>query len=484
MLPVLLFQQHNDILETWQNRIRYLLVDEYQDTNLCQYELVKQLVGIRQAFTVVGDDDQSIYAWRGARPENLAKLQQDFPRIELVKLEQNYRSTGYILQAANQLISNNPHIFEKKLWSALGHGDQIKIMACKNAEHEAEKVISELLHHKFSKATQHGDYAILYRGNYQAKLFEIALRQNNIPYFLSGGTSFFSRAEIKDTMAYLRLITNPTDDAAFLRIVNTPRREIGSSTLEKLGLYATERDVSLLQACDEFGLAQTLKPKALEKLQEFSQWIQRFHRQAEHEHPSKITEQVLKDLDYEYWLRQKSSSDDVAERRWNNISELTKWFDNLYKKDPENNNLESIISHIMLQDMLERQEDDKDNNQVMLMTLHSAKGLEFPHVFLVGMEEELLPHRTSIEEDNIEEERRLAYVGITRARKTLTISYAEKRKRYGEIVRCEPSRFLNELPEEAIDWLAKNPERSKEEKKQRGSAHLANMRAMLGNKEL
>ena len=481
LLPVQLFQQHPEILEQWQNRIRHLLVDEYQDTNLSQYQLVKQLVGVRQGLTVVGDDDQSIYAWRGARPENLKQLKEDFPRLKLIKLEQNYRSTGRILKAANQLISHNPHVFEKRLWSDLGPGDPIRIMHCRNEEHEAEKVVSEIIHHHFTKGTRYGDYAILYRGNYQARLFETMLRQQNIPYFLSGGTSFFSRTEVKDVMAYLRLLSNPDDDAAFLRIINTPRREIGPGTLEKLGSYATRRQIPLFSACDELGLEQALPSRSLERIREFSRQIAYFRQRAETGHPVETVRELLKELDYEEWIYEKSASDKTAERRWENVNDLVTWLDRLYKGEHVGESLAEMVAHLNLQDILDGQDEDGGGDQVHLMTLHSAKGLEFPNVFLVGMEEELLPHRASIEEDNIEEERRLAYVGITRARRVLTISYASKRKQYGEMIACEPSRFLQELPEEDLNWEGRDNERSAEEKKERGNAHLANMRSMLGD---
>ncbi len=481
LLPVQLLRQHPEALERWQHRIRHMLVDEYQDTNTCQYELVRLLVGQHTPFTAVGDDDQSIYAWRGARPENLGRLKEDFPHLKVVKLEQNYRSSGRILRSANLLIKNNPHVFEKKLWSELGLGDPIRIIECKNEEHEAQKVVSEILHHRFTKATKHGDYAILYRGNHQARIFEKILRENSIPYFLSGGTSFFSRTEIKDVMAYLRLLANPDDDAAFLRIVNIPRREIGPSTLEKLSGYAHERQTTLLQACGEFGLEQVLSKRAQEKLTAFSQWISHFHQRAENDNPASVAQDLIQEAAYENWLCETSSSDRVAERRMENVTDLIKWLDTLSKGSHKGKTLAEIVNHLTLMDILENQDNEEENDQVHLLTLHSAKGLEFPHVFLVGMEEELLPHRSSIEDDNIEEERRLAYVGITRAQRTLTITFAAKRKQFGELVRCEPSRFLSELPEEDIIWVGRDNQLSQEEKQERGTAHLANLRAILDN---
>jgi len=479
LLPVMLLQQHSEILEHWQNRFRYLLVDEYQDTNGAQYELVKLLTGVRGALTVVGDDDQSIYAWRGARPENLARLKQDFHRLRVIKLEQNYRSTGRILKAANTLIANNPHVFEKRLWSEIGPGEPIRIMSCKNEVHEAEQVVSEIIHQKFIHRRDYGDYAILYRGNHQSRVFEKVLRAHNVPYFISGGTSFFSRTEIKDLMAYLRLLANPDDDAAFLRIVNTPRRQIGPGTLEKLTAWATERNMHLLAAIDELGLAQQLPSRALKQLQEFSAWIATLTRMAHEDHPVNTVRQLIRDMDYEYWLFQSTGNDKAAERKMENVNELVDWLQRLHEDEMKGENLADMVSHLALMDILERQEEDNAEHRVSLMTLHAAKGLEFPCVFLVGVEEDFLPHRVSIEEDNIEEERRLAYVGITRAQKLLHISYASKRRRGGETVSCESSRFLQELPAEDLEWSGKEQEEAPERKRQRANAHLANLKSML-----
>jgi ATP-dependent DNA helicase Rep len=478
LLPVKLLQEHPDALEQWQNRVRYLLVDEYQDTNQAQYELVKLLVGVRAAFTVVGDDDQSIYAWRGARPENLARLREDFPRLQVIKLEQNYRSSGRILKAANRLIGNNPHIFEKRLWSELGPGAELRVLECRNEEHEGEKVISEIIHLKFTGKVSNGDIAILYRGNHQSRVFEKALRTQSIPYLLSGGTSFFARAEVKDAMAYLRLLANPDDDSAFLRIVNTPRREIGPNTLEKLGTYAQQREIGLLAACSEMGLQSQLNSRAQQRVQAFAELIDHYAQQAEHE-PVAAVKRLIEEIQYRDWVRENASSDAVADRRMENVSDLIDWLAALQKGELQEKTLAEMVNHLTLMDLLERQNEESEQDQVHLMTLHAAKGLEFPHVFLVGMEEELLPHRSSIEEDNIEEERRLAYVGITRAQHSLIMTYAAKRKRFGEMVPCEPSRFLQELPEEDIRWEGRGSDLTPEEKQERGSAHLANLKSLL-----
>ena len=460
LTPTLLFQNAPEVLEKWQQRIRYLLVDEYQDTNFAQYQLVKLLVGGRRALTVVGDDDQSIYAWRGARPENLQQLQQDFPELHVVKLEQNYRSTGRILRAANRLIDNNQHLFSKSLWSELGPGDHLRLIRTDNEEAETERVVNEIINLRLRKNCRYRDFAVLYRGNHQARLLELKLQTQGVPYHLSGGTSFYARTEIKDIMAYLRLMVNGDDDNAFLRIINTPRRQIGTSTLEKLGHYANERQISLMAAIDEVGLQSQLPPQNLERLQRFRHWLEGVARHCADGDPIAAIREMIDDIDYEGWLHQNASSTAVAEKRMENVHFLVAQIRKLLEKDdmeieaeeaPGDSAVEDAIAKLVLRDILERQEEDSADDKVQLMTLHAAKGLEFPHVFLIGMEEGLLPHRNSIDDDNIEEERRLAYVGITRARQTLTMTMAARRKLFGEISETTPSRFLDELPQEDLE---------------------------------
>jgi ATP-dependent DNA helicase Rep len=480
LLPVKLLDTNPALRERWQNRIRYLLVDEYQDTNGAQYALVRLLVGVREALTVVGDDDQSIYAWRGARPENLARLREDYPRLRVIKLEQNYRSTGRILRAANTLIANNEHLFDKRLWSELGPGDPLRVITCRDEEDEADRVISEIIHQRFNSGAPYASFAILYRGNHQARPFEKALRTQNIPYFLSGGTSFFARSEIKDVMAYLRLIANPDDDSALLRIINTPRREIGSNTLEALAGYAVERGCNLFAAIGELGLDQRLKPRPLSRLREFGAWLEGLARSADSQAPVETVRQLLDGIGYRDWLDQTSGNEKAAGRRWENVEELLGWLERLQQDEQRGDSLGSMVNHLSLLDILERQDEEASGDRVVLMTLHGAKGLEFPHVFLVGMEEELLPHRSSIEEDNIAEERRLAYVGVTRAQRTLVMTCAERRRRAGELTRCDPSRFLQELPADDLRWEGRGAKLSTEEKQARGKAQLANLKAMLG----
>lgn len=480
MLPVLLFRQYPEVKARWQQKIRYLLVDEYQDTNTSQYELIKLIVGQNGHFTVVGDDDQSIYSWRGAKPENMQRLRDDFD-LNVIKLEQNYRSSQRILHSANILIDNNDHLFQKRLFSTLAEGEKLNVIEAKNEEHEAERVVGELIAHRFANKTQYKDYAILYRGNHQSRLLEKTLMQNRIPYKISGGTSFFARVEIKDMMAYLRLIVNQNDDAAFLRIVNTPKREIGAATLEKLGQLANEKHISLFDTIFDFELIQRITPKAYQALQNFANWIVMIADQAERADPLEAVKQLLANIQYEAYLYEHATTPKAAEMQSRNVQTLFEWVQNMLEGDELNEpmNLIQVVNRLTLRDMLERGEDDDEADQVQLMTLHASKGLEFPHVFLIGMEEGILPHQTSIDEDNVEEERRLAYVGITRAQQTLTFSLCKERRQYGEIIKPEASRFLMELPKDNLVWERDRPKISEEQKIAKVSNNVANLMAML-----
>lgn len=514
--PVELFRAHPDLLGHWRARIGYLLVDEYQDTNLCQYELVKLLMGGRPALTVVGDDDQSIYAWRGARPENLAQLPRDFPDLKVVKLEQNYRSTGRILKAANALIAHNPHVFDKRLWSAHAHGEPLRVLSARSEEHEAERVVNEITYHKFKHSTGFGDYAILFRENHQARALERVLRERRIPYVLSGAQSFFDRTEVKDIMAYLRLVANTDDDSAFLRIVNTPRREIGPSTLAALSEYAGARGLSLLHAARAPGLAERLNPRQLAMLRQFIVWLDILSEKAQRDEPTEIVKELLADIRYEDWLKDSCEDTATANRRMENVFELVSWLQRLAKTDgdakpryrdvsvavpTDAKTLGELVARLSLLGMLEKEGDDRAGDQVALMTVHAAKGLEFDHVYVVGMEEGLMPHRTCIEKyeeaalaskkkaakeqqdppptEAVEEERRLAYVAITRACKTLTFTFAEKRRRGGEVRDCEPSRFLAELPPDDLLWENPQAEPDPNAVMDRAETYLSNLRSML-----
>ena len=481
LLPTVLLKDNEAVRQKWQNKIRYLLVDEYQDTNTSQYELVRLLAGERARFTVVGDDDQSIYSWRGARPQNLVLLQTDFPKLRVIKLEQNYRSSERILHCANILIQNNPHIFEKKLFSELGYGEPLQVITAKNEEHEAERVVAELMAHKFMGATKFKDYAILYRGNFQSRVFEKVLMSNRIPYKISGGMSFFGRTEIKDIMAYLRLLVNQDDDNALLRVINTPTRGIGRVSLEKLGNLANHNRSSMFEAAFDPNLQNVLSGMALVSVEQFSRWIVELSDRVVRGDGIATIREMIKAMGYEEWLYESSTSPKAAEMGMANISTLFGWISNMLEGselDPPMT-LQEVVNRLILRDMMERGEDTEETDQVQLMTLHASKGLEFPYVFMVGMEEGLLPHQSSIEEDNIDEERRLAYVGITRAQKVLFMTLVKERRQYGEVINPEPSRFLHELPQDDLVWEHKKPKVSAQERQQKSQVGIANLRNMM-----
>ncbi len=482
-LPTQLLIDDAEVRERWQSRVRYLLVDEYQDTNTSQYQLVRSLVGEEGRLTVVGDDDQSIYSWRGARPENLVQLQSDYPALKVVKLEQNYRSTRLILRAANQLIALNPHVFTKSLWSEMGSGEPIRIVRTASEDAEVDRIVHDIITRRLGRQLEYHDFAVLYRGNHQARLLEIRLQQNRIPYQMSGGTSFFSRAEIKDVMGYLRLLVNPDDDAAFLRIINTPRREIGAATLERLGLFCGQYELPLYRGAGDHRLAQALPARSRHSLETFWHWLEEKRRQlSASEQPVAVIRELLQDIEYEQWLRQESPSAAAAEKRMSNVWQLIDSLAQMLEKGDQQDDsdvaIEDAICRLVLRDLLERQEEDEQTNAVQLMTLHAAKGLEFPHVYIMGLEEELLPHRNSIEAETVEEERRLMYVGITRAQRSLCLTYAARRRVFGETVDCVPSRFLEELPEDDVVWEGTRPA-SAEESRATARDTLDSLYAML-----
>ncbi|WP_263770842.1 UvrD-helicase domain-containing protein [Propionivibrio soli] len=476
-LPVRLFEEHPTVLEKWQNRLRYLLVDEYQDTNACQYRMLKQLAGVRAAFTAVGDDDQAIYGWRGADIANLRNLPQDYPRLKVIKLEQNYRSTVRILKAANTLIAHNEKLFDKRLWSDLGQGDPITVTVCKDNEKEAESVVMKLQAHKFEHRAEYRDYAILYRGNFQARALEQHLRDQRVPYLLSGGQSFFDKAEIKDITSYLRLLANNDDDPAFIRAVTTPKRGVGGTTLEALGTYAGERHLSLFAAAFEEGFAHRVQARQLAPLLEFCEFINRFEHRAAREPAGQVIEDLLAAIGYELWLHDEDDKR-VAAARWENVQELVKWL--ATKGEEEGKSLIELTQTIALINLLDKQEDGNRPDAVQLSTLHAAKGLEFKHVFLIGVEEGVLPHRESLEPAKIEEERRLMYVGVTRAQRSLHLSYSEKRKQGRELIPCEPSRFIAEMGKDDLRFSGGKADSTPD--KASGAARLAAMRAMLSAK--
>jgi len=461
-IPAQLLESNEAVRTRWQNRVRYLLVDEYQDTNVCQYRLVQLLCGDRAMFTAVGDDDQAIYAWRGATIENLAKLTTDYPQLKLIKLEQNYRSVQRILAAANTVIEKNPKLFDKKLWSDLGVGEPILVSPMENDEHEAQSIAMKISAARFERQAQWKDFAILYRGNHQSRILEQALRNLKIPYTIAGGQSFFDKAEVRDILSYLRLIANDDDDPAFIRAATTPRRGIGQATLQVLGQYAAQREVSLLAAVAETGLEGLLQPRQLDSLRTFAEFIRRIQWRAGRgrtdgagsaEPAGAILDDMLGAIQYERYLYD-TLEEKPAQTRWENVLELTGWLKR--KADEDGMSLFDLVQHVALITMLERGEEEEPD-AVKLSTLHASKGLEYPHVYLAGVEEGLLPHLGKDDEDGdparaaenlatrIQEERRLMYVGITRAQRSLNLSWCKKRRRAREDMVREPSRFIEEM---------------------------------------
>lgn len=440
-LPVELFKNNLAVLHKWQLKIRYLLVDEYQDTNICQYQLIKLLAGTNGLFTAVGDDDQSIYAWRGANSENLNILNQDYTNLKIIKLEQNYRSTITILTAANQVIQNNPKLFDKKLWSEFGTGEPIRVMSAKNEDAEADMIARKIMLHQLHHNSKFSEYAILYRSNFQARNLEQALRNYKIPYTVSGGQSFFDKAEIKDIMAYLRLIMNEDDDSAFIRAVTTPKRGIGATTLDKLSSYATRRSISMFEALFEEGFAHECQAAQLNSLLEFGQFINDIQFRGDKEEAGVLLQELVHAINYETYLYD-TEEPKGAEKRYGNVVSFIEW---LGKKGIEDRKtLQELTQTVSLITMLDGQSEEEPN-AVKLTTLHASKGLEYPYVFLISCEEGILPHQESINLDSIEEERRLMYVGITRAQHELTVSYCEERRKAGALETRERSRFILEM---------------------------------------
>lgn len=468
-LPLKLLQNHPEVLTQWQAAFGHILVDEYQDTNATQYELLKLLVGERARFTAVGDDDQSIYGWRGATLDNLKRLPIDFPSLKVVKLEQNYRSTSAILRAANNVIGPNPKLFPKTLWSDLGEGEPVRVLVCDHEEHEAERAVARIQSLRAQGASAGGDkrafkdFAILYRANHQSRSLEAALRKAQIPYKVSGGQSFFDRAEIKDLCGWLRLIVNNDDDPAFLRAVTTPKRGIGHQTLEHLGNFATQYKLSLFEALFSSSLSAAVSARALHGLQEFGRTINDLEYRARHttgqEAAHAFLMDWLKDIGYEQYLFDSEDSDKLAAARWGNVMDFCDWvaqrcggqIDDTggMTTEREPKSLMEVAQTIALIATISDRQQDQD--VVTLSTLHAAKGLEWPHVFLAGVNEGMLPFKPDddLAEDalaqRLQEERRLMYVGITRAQFTLVVSSLKTRKKGREMVPAQPSRFIAEM---------------------------------------
>jgi ATP-dependent DNA helicase Rep len=486
-LPLKLLQNHAEVRSKWQKIMGHILVDEYQDTNATQYELLKLLVPPNPQdarFTAVGDDDQSIYGWRGATLDNLKKLPLDFPSLKVIKLEQNYRSTGAILQAANNVIGPNPKLFPKRLWSELGDGEPVRVVDADNEEHEAERVVARIQSIRAGTAAsasagaQHQEFrafAVLYRANHQARVFEQALRKAQIPYKVSGGTSFFDRAEIRDLCAWFRLWVNNDDDPAFLRAVTTPKRGIGHQTLQSLGTFASQYKISLFEALFSSSLGSVLNARAVGSLHEFGRYVNDLEYRARHtlgtEDALAFMMEWLKDIGYEKHLYDSEDNERVAASRWTNVMEFCDWMAKRCGGEiddtagvtlaSEKKSLLEVAQTVSLLSTISERE--QDQNVVTLSTLHAAKGLEWPHVMLVGVTEGMLPFKLDEGGDSLggsqreheavnesvaqrlQEERRLMYVGITRAQRSLSVSWPKRKKKGREMVSAQPSRFIAEM---------------------------------------
>ncbi|MES2842733.1 MAG: UvrD-helicase domain-containing protein [Pseudomonadota bacterium] len=468
-LPLKLLTEHLDVRERWQKKMGHVLVDEYQDTNATQYELLKLLVGERARFTAVGDDDQSIYGWRGATLDNLKRLPQDYPELKVIKLEQNYRSTSAILRAANNVIGPNPKLFPKTLWSDLGEGEPVRVVDADNEEHEAERAVARI--QSLRSNSQHKefrDFAILYRANHMARSFEQSLRRAQIPYKVSGGQSFFDKAEIRDLCAWLRLLVNNDDDPAFLRSATTPKRGIGHTTLQALGTFATQYKLSLFEALFSNSLSSALPARAVATLHEFGRAVNELEYRAKHtvghEAARAFLTEWLKDIAYEKHLYDSEDNEKVAAARWTNVMDFCDWVAGRcggqiedeagVQVESERKSLMEVVQTIALLSTLSERE--KDQNVVTLSTLHASKGLEWPHVMLVGVNEGLLPFKMDEEPgqsdaaaesmaQRLQEERRLMYVGITRAQRTLAVSWLKRRKKGRESIPGQASRFIKEM---------------------------------------
>jgi len=471
VLPIKILQEHAEPRALWQSRARHFLVDEYQDSSRVQYDWVRLLVPDDGNLTVVGDDDQSIYGWRGAEVKNLFQLQRDYPSLKVIRLEENYRSTASILTASNSLIAHNSERLGKTLRSNMGQGKPVRVWESPNPEEEARRVAGDIKARRATSDAKWEDFCVLYRASYQARAVELAMREAQIPYHISGGLSFFDRAEIQDALAYLRLIANGDDDLAFMRAIARPRRGIGAKALGDLGDFAMANSCSLLAACTH----EDLIHKRAVNLREFGDLLVGLEFQFRHCEADEAFDALLDMSLLESAIRAEADNEDMAEMRMRNLMELRRWW---IKHTENGGNLTEFLQQIFL---LADKSDDDPSEQVRLMTIHGAKGLEFDQVYVIGMEDGIFPHKNAIEENRLEEERRLMYVAMTRARYHLTLSYARVRQRFGQKEKSAPSPFLKEPDQSVLRWVDKNPD--SEEAKEEAEDHMAAMRKMLGIKD-
>ena len=456
LLTLKLFAEHPDALEACRARYRYVMVDEYQDTNSAQFQLVHALTREHRNFCVVGDDDQSIYGWRGAEIANLLEMERDYPEVKIIKLEQNYRSTNTILNAANAVIQHNLRRRGKKLWSTKGDGDRILLQTYSDDEAEARGIVEQIEYARTTRKATWGEHAILFRTNLQSRAIETALRQAGVVYHLIGGQSFFDRREIRDFVAYLKTLLNPNDDVSLLRIANVPARGLSDVTMERLLAASQERKCSVFAAMKNPAVTTTFQSGACGAIERFVEWVERTRTPLLSPSPAPGTlqhwaNQFLEEIGYYQELRRLEKTPEAGEARMRNLKDLIADLDGeADQTEPAAIRLEKFLEDITL-DSDRSSDDEGPENAVTLITMHSCKGLEFPHVFVVGLEEGLLPHSRSKAENTLDEERRLFYVAITRAMQTLHLSHCATRKKYGQPVTCQPSSFLHELPSELVE---------------------------------
>ena len=473
-LPVKVLAADANILSAWRERIGYLLIDEYQDTNHVQYQLLKYLAGPAAHFTCVGDDDQSIYGWRGANPENIALLCKEYHNLKLIKLEQNYRCPNRILRASNALIAKNSHLHSKSLWSDRDDGARIRIWECRDNHHEAEKVAAEILYLSQTKQACWQDFSILFRSNFQSKPLEKALQLLSIPYHLTGGTAFLDYQEIKDVLAWLRLVTNPHDDLSFLRAVQSPKRDIGVASIAKIAEMASSHGLPLLRAAESISVLKKLSPRVANSLRNFTDLIAALRQQSRHLAPAEMVQRVIDDAGIIEQLRRQAKNNSSFERSKSHLDDLSAWFEASSRSRP----VSDLTAQLML---LSRDDKDNTSNQVRLMSLHASKGLEFPFVFIVGCEDGQIPHQVSIDQGQIEEERRLFYVGMTRAKEKLWLSYSQSSQKFNDVLHRQPSRFLDELPHDELERDGADPAADAHQRRVRSQSHIAMIADYLEN---
>ena len=485
MLVMELFRDRPDVLARWQERFLHIMVDEYQDTNAAQYLLIKQLAGRHRNLCVVGDDDQSIYGWRGADVGNILDFEKDYSGCKVVKLEQNYRSTGAILQAANSVIRNNAKRKEKTLWTDAGSGSLIDLLVAHDDEEEAATVVERLQSAKYRNNLSWGDFAILYRANAQSRAFEEQLRYEDIPYVLIGGMEFYERKEVKDAISYLKVLSNPRDEVSLLRIVNFPRRGIGDATIVRVNQWSMEKCCPLFEAFGRVAEITDIPAAARDKVTGFYTMLtgarQRFMKKGGL--AGRVAE-LIKSIGIEDEMYRTIDDRAAARRRVENVEQIVNAAAG-YEEKSANPTLAGFLEKVSLLDdenFPGKGKKDQAKDAVVLMSLHSSKGLEFPHVFLAGMEEGLLPHGKSVSEEmSIDEERRLCYVGITRARRHLTITRCLHRKKYGKLEERQPSRFLEELPEHLLNHQKAKMalETTEEDSDRMANSFFSQMQSML-----